>query len=81
MAMALPLAGGVMDTSSKSEFKTSSMTMSVAPGLEMLAARSANRSSRSPESGVTATWEASGSVAQSFNTATSMPSAPTRPMQ
>ena len=47
----------------KSALTTSSMTMSVAPVLERLAARSRNRSSGSAASGVTATCEASGSVA------------------
>ena len=65
----------------KSGLSVSLMTMLVAPGLEMLAARSAKRSSRSASSGVTATWEASGSVAQSLRTLTSIPFAPMRPMQ
>ena len=49
--------------------------------LEMFFARSANNCSRSASSGVTATWEVSGSVAQSFKTEMSMPSAPVSPMQ
>ena len=39
----------------KSGFTTSSITMLVAPGLEMFAARSANKSSRAASSGVMAT--------------------------
>lgn len=57
------------------------MVMSVAPGLEMLAASSAKSASSSAASGVTATWEASGSVAQLFSAVTSRPSVPIRPMQ
>ena len=78
---AVPVVGGDMLAIWKSALTTSSMTMSVAPVLEMLAARSRNRSSGSAASGMTATCEASGSVAQSLSTLTSMPSEPIRPMQ
>lgn len=79
--MAVPLLGDSTLMMMKSGLTISSITMLVAPGLEMLAARSANRSSSSVSSGVTATWEASGSVAQSLSTFTSIPSCPTNPMQ
>ena len=75
-----PLLGIRTLVMTKSGFTTSSMTMSVAPGLEMLAARSAKSCSRSAASGVTATWAASGSVAHSFRALTSTPSEPTSPM-
>lgn len=78
---AVPLLGGLKLRMVKSGFTISSITIFVAPGFEMLAARSLNSSSRSASSGVTATWEASGSVAQSLRTFTSMPSEPIRPMQ
>ena len=70
-----------MSTRIKSGIRPSSMTMSVAPGWEMLAAKSANNCSRSAASGVTATWEPSGSVAYSFKAVTSTPPDPTNPIQ
>ena len=76
-----PLLGVRMPVMTKSELTISLMRMSVAPVLEILAARSANSCSKSAASGVTATWAASGSVAQSFRALTSSPSEPTRPMQ
>ena len=79
--VAAPLVGIEMLVMVKSGLSASSITMLVAPGLEMFSARSSNRSSSSESSGVMATCEASGSVAQSLRTSGSMPSAPTRPMQ
>ena len=57
------------------------ITKLVAPVLEILAASSAKSSSSSAASGVTATWEALGSVAHSSSVLTSTPSEPTSPMQ
>ena len=79
--MAVPLEGWARLVISKSALTTSSMTISVAPVLARLAANSANRSSRSPASGVTETWVAAGGVAHSLRVSTFRPSAPTRPMQ
>ena len=77
----MPLVGAKTFVMTKSGFTISRISMLVAPTLEMFAARSANSCSRSDGSGVTATWDASGSVAQSFSALTSTPSEPTRPMQ
>ena len=55
MAAAVPEDGMSMLTIVKSGLRVSLMTIFVAPGLEMLAARSANKSSSSESSGVTAT--------------------------
>ena len=52
---AVPVVGGDMLVIWKSALTTSSMTMSVAPVLEMFSASSANSSSSSSASGVTAT--------------------------
>ena len=79
--MTLPTDGGTRLVITKSAVTISWITMLVAPVLEMLAARSANNCSRSAASGVTATWAASGSVAQSLRALTSTPSDPIRPMQ
>ena len=79
--MAMPISGGSMSTSSKSEVSFSFISTLVAPGFEILAASSAKSSSRSAASGVTATCKASGSVAQLLSAATSRPSEPMRPMQ
>lgn len=77
----MPLVGWERLMISKSALITSSMTTSVAPGLERLAASWANRSSRSSALGVTDTWVAAGGVAHWLRVLTSRPSDPTRPMQ
>ena len=78
---AVPFVGGITLVILKSGLTTSSITISVAPVFEMFAAKSLNSSSKSASSGVTATCEASGSVAQLLSTLKSIPSDPTRPMQ
>ena len=79
--VALPTVGFRTLVTTKSSVTFSLITILVAPVFEILAASSAKSSSRSAVSGVTATWVAAGSLAQSFSTPTSTPSDPTRPMQ
>ena len=76
-----PFMGDEILVITKSGLTASLMIMSVAPGLEIFAASCAKSASKSAVSGVTATWEASGSVAQSFSALISRPSEPIRPMQ
>ena len=79
--VAVPTLGASTLVITKSELTTSSITMLVAPTLVILAASSANRASSSASSGVTATWEALGLLAQVFSALISSPSEPIRPMQ
>lgn len=81
VSMAEPLTGGWRLRIRKSCSTVSSMKMEVAPGLLMFAARSSKRVSRSASSGVTATCEVWGSVAQLLRAEISIPSEPIRPIR